>query len=79
MARTESKAIMGYLPIELNGAHAEQCIIARFGPKQAVCCDVDRLIASNNAKSATFSTLYGHQILDAVWKMRYIDRKTLFH
>lgn len=96
MARTESKAIMGYLPIdakhhdaiisliapatpahrllepfagegefldvasktwnvtpyanELDGDRAQQCI-HRFGPKQAVRSDVERLIASNNAFS----------------------------
>ena len=94
MARTESKMIMGYLPIEprhypallslvtpatpavklldpfagegafleaaaqawnvtpyaneLDGERAAQCI-ERFGPKQAVRCDVERLLASNGA------------------------------
>ena len=96
MARTESKAIMGYLPIEpkhhaailslvvpatpthrlldpfagegeflevaakqwnmipytneLDGNRANQCI-QRFGPRQAVRCDVERLIASKGAFS----------------------------
>ena len=35
---------------ELDGARAEQCI-ARFGPKQAVRCDAERLLASNSAFS----------------------------
>ena len=35
---------------ELDGDRAAQCI-ERFGPKQAVRCDVERLIASNNAFS----------------------------
>jgi superfamily II DNA or RNA helicase len=94
MARTESKMIMGYLPIEpqhhpailslvapatpttkildpfagegefleaaaeawnvtpyaneLDDERAAKCI-ERFGPKQAVRCDAERLIASNNA------------------------------
>lgn len=94
MARAESKAIMGYLPIEvhhhpailsliapatsatrlldpfagegvfleaaahawnvtpyaneLDGERAAACI-ERFGPKQAVRCDVERLMASNEA------------------------------
>ena len=97
MARNESKAIMGYLPIEakhhdailslvapatpnhrlldpfagkgefldvaakawnvtpyaneLDGDRASKCL-ERFGPKHAVRCDVERLIASNNAFSA---------------------------
>ncbi|MDX1993679.1 MAG: DUF6094 domain-containing protein, partial [bacterium] len=33
---------------ELDGERAQACI-ERFGPKQAVRCDVERLIASNNA------------------------------
>ena len=33
---------------ELDGDRAAKCI-ERFGPKQAVRCDVERLIASNNA------------------------------
>ncbi len=99
MARTESKMVMGYLPIEerhypallslvqpatpahrlldpfagegmfleaatqawqmtpyaneLDGERAAQCI-ARFGAKQAVRCDVERLLASNNAFSAAW-------------------------
>ncbi|MBI5928194.1 MAG: hypothetical protein HY862_02715 [Chloroflexi bacterium] len=94
MARAESKAIMGYLPIdahhhpailslitpatpatrlldpfagegaflavaaqawnvtpyanELDGERAAACI-EHFGPKQAVRCDVERLMASNEA------------------------------
>lgn len=45
---------------ELDGARAEQCI-ARFGPKQAVRCDVERLIASNNAFSCGwFNPPYDH-------------------
>src|SRR5690606_33994989 len=36
---------------ELDGERAAKCI-ERFGPKQAVRCDVERLIASNNAFSA---------------------------
>src|SRR5690606_6458829 len=106
MARTESKAIMGYLPIEerhypallslvapatpahrlldpyagegeflevaasqwnvtpyaneLDGDRAARCI-QRFGPKQAVRCDVERLIASNNAFSVGwFNPPYDH-------------------
>jgi hypothetical protein len=35
---------------ELDGERAAKCI-QRFGPKQAVRCDVERLIASNNAFS----------------------------
>ncbi|MBN1965320.1 MAG: hypothetical protein JW910_11795, partial [Anaerolineae bacterium] len=35
---------------ELDGERAAKCI-ERFGPKQAVRCDVERLIASNNAFS----------------------------
>ena len=35
---------------ELDGERADQCI-QRFGPKQAVRCDVERLIASNKAFS----------------------------
>ncbi len=106
MARTESKAIMGYLPIdpkhhaaiislvaqatpahklldpyagegeflevaakawnvtpyanELDGDRAAKCV-ERFGPKQAVRCDVERLIASNNAFSVGwFNPPYDH-------------------
>lgn len=106
MARAESKAIMGYLPIEerhhpallslvapatpahklldpfagdglflevaakawnvspyaneLDGERAQACI-GRFGPKQAVRCDVERLIASNNAFSiGWFNPPYDH-------------------
>jgi 16S rRNA G966 N2-methylase RsmD len=106
MARLESKAVMGYLPIEerhypalfslvapatsahrlldpfagegafleaaaqhwqvtpyaneLDGDRAEQCI-ARFGVRQAVRCDVERLIASNNAFSiGWFNPPYDH-------------------
>lgn len=45
---------------ELDGARAEHCI-ARFGPKQAVRCDVERLIASNNAFSVGwFNPPYDH-------------------
>ena len=45
---------------ELDGSRAEQCI-ARFGPKQAVRCDVERLIASNNAFSVGwFNPPYDH-------------------
>lgn len=33
---------------ELDGERAAQCI-ARFGPTRAVRCDVERLVASNNA------------------------------
>lgn len=33
---------------ELDGERAAQCL-ARFGPTQAVRCDVERLVASNNA------------------------------
>ncbi|MEL6367301.1 MAG: DUF6094 domain-containing protein, partial [Pseudomonadota bacterium] len=45
---------------ELDGARAEQCI-ARFGPKQALRCDVERLIASNNAFSVGwFNPPYDH-------------------
>jgi tRNA G10 N-methylase Trm11 len=45
---------------ELDGARAEQCM-ARFGPKQAVRCDVERLIASNNAFSVGwFNPPYDH-------------------
>ena len=33
---------------ELDGARAEACI-ARFGPTQALRCDAERLVASNNA------------------------------
>ncbi|MBK8024584.1 MAG: hypothetical protein IPK19_24960 [Chloroflexi bacterium] len=33
---------------ELDGERAEACL-ARFGPTQAVRCDVERLVASNNA------------------------------
>jgi len=36
---------------ELDGARAEKCV-QRFGPRQAVRCDAERLIASNNAFSA---------------------------
>ena len=106
MARNESKAIMGYLPIEahhhqaiisliapatpahrildpfagegefldmasqawnvtpyaneLDGERADKCL-ARFGAKQAVRCDVERLIASNNAFSlGWFNPPYDH-------------------
>ncbi len=38
---------------ELDGARAEECI-ERFGPKQAVRCDVERLLASNNAFGAAW-------------------------
>lgn len=45
---------------ELDGARAEKCI-ARFGPKQAVRCDVERLIASNKAFSVGwFNPPYDH-------------------
>lgn len=106
MARLESKAVMGYLPIEerhypvlfslvasatsahrlldpfagegafleaaakrwqvtpyaneLDGNRAEQCL-QRFGVRQAVRCDVERLIASNNAFSiGWFNPPYDH-------------------
>ena len=106
MARNESKAIMGYLPIEakhhtaitslvapatpthklldpyagegeflevaaqawnvtpyaneLDGDRAAKCI-ERFGVKQAVRCDVERLIASNSAFSCGwFNPPYDH-------------------
>jgi len=36
---------------ELDGERAQSCI-KRFGPKQAVRCDVERLLASNNAFGA---------------------------
>ena len=38
---------------ELDGDRAEACI-TRFGPKQAVRCDAERLIASNNAFAAAW-------------------------
>ena len=38
---------------ELDGERAEKCI-KRFGPKQAVRCDAERLIASNNAFAAAW-------------------------
>jgi len=45
---------------ELDGDRATKCI-ARFGPKQAVRCDVERLIASNNAFSCGwFNPPYDH-------------------
>ncbi|MCA9883148.1 MAG: hypothetical protein KC708_09265, partial [Anaerolineae bacterium] len=106
MARLESKAVMGYLPIEerhhsalfslvapatsahrlldpfagegafleaaaqhwqvtpyaneLDGDRAEQCV-TRFGVRQAVRCDVERLIASNKAFSiGWFNPPYDH-------------------
>lgn len=48
---------------ELDGTRAEQCI-QRFGPKQAVRCDVERLIASNNAFSlGWYNPPYDHDAL----------------
>lgn len=45
---------------ELDGDRATKCI-ERFGPKQAVRCDVERLIASNNAFSCGwFNPPYDH-------------------
>lgn len=45
---------------ELDGDRAAKCI-ERFGPKQAVRCDVERLIASNNAFSCGwFNPPYDH-------------------
>jgi len=38
---------------ELDGERAQACI-ERFGPKQAVRCDVERLLASNNAFGAAW-------------------------
>lgn len=38
---------------ELDGERAQKCI-ERFGPKQTVRCDVERLIASNNAFGAAW-------------------------
>ena len=38
---------------ELDGERAQVCI-ERFGPKQAVRCDVERLLASNNAFGAAW-------------------------
>ena len=38
---------------ELDGERAQSCI-ERFGPKQAVRCDVERLLASNNAFGAAW-------------------------
>ncbi len=38
---------------ELDGERAQACI-ERFGPTQAVRCDVERLIASNNAFGVTW-------------------------
>ncbi len=38
---------------ELDGERAQKCI-ERFGPKQAVRCDVERLLASNNAFGAAW-------------------------
>ena len=38
---------------ELDGERAQACI-GRFGAKQAVRCDVERLLASNNAFSAAW-------------------------
>ena len=38
---------------ELDGERAAACI-ARFGPTQAVRCDVERLVASNNAFGAAW-------------------------
>jgi len=36
---------------ELDGERVQVCI-ERFEPKQAVCCDVERLLASNSAFGA---------------------------
>ncbi len=45
---------------ELDGERAAQCI-ERFGPKQAVRCDVERLLASNGAFGAGwFNPPYDH-------------------
>ena len=45
---------------ELDGDRATKCI-ERFGPKQAVRCDVERLIATNNAFSCGwFNPPYDH-------------------
>jgi len=38
---------------ELDGERAQACI-ERFGPKQAVRCDAERLLASNNAFGAAW-------------------------
>ena len=48
---------------ELDGERAEKCL-ERFGPKQAVRCDVERLIASNNAFSiGWYNPPYDHDKL----------------
>ena len=48
---------------ELDGERAAQCL-ERFGPKQAVRCDVERLIASNNAFSiGWYNPPYDHDKL----------------
>jgi hypothetical protein len=48
---------------ELDGDRAQECI-QRFGPKQAVRCDVERLIASNSAFSlGWFNPPYDHDKL----------------
>jgi hypothetical protein len=45
---------------ELDGERAQQCL-ERFGPTQAVRCDVERLLASNNAFSVGwFNPPYDH-------------------
>ncbi len=51
---------------ELDGERAQKCI-ARFGPKQAVRCDVERLIASNNAFSIGW---YNPRMTMTSWRRR---------
>ncbi len=47
---------------ELDGERAQACI-ERFGPKQAVRCDVERLLASNNAFGAAWlNPPYDHDV-----------------
>src|SRR5690606_37691279 len=50
---------------ELDGERAAKCI-ERFGPKQAVRCDVERLIASTNAFSiGWYNPPYYHDSLSS--------------
>jgi hypothetical protein len=49
---------------ELDGERAQQCI-ERFGPKQAVRCDVERLLASNGAFGAAWlNPPYDHSTVE---------------
>ena len=60
---------------ELDGERAAQCL-ERFGPQQAVRCDVERLIASNKAFSiGWYNPPYDHDKLAADGKrveLRYL-------